>query len=1055
MGVLFKLIGLSMILLSCYANSLTFESRILHDNSGPNYLQFSDTNNSLSNSFEKVVADFNGDGIDDVLSLGGNINMIEGGFPVPIAPTPGAVMSMMLSGENGLLFHDLGIGYSSPVSVVVDIDQDGDLDIVLQSCQIALNDGNANFHLVGFSNLCSIPKQIHVVDVDADNDLDILTQDNFYINQGGLNFSKIDSVLDTTAQVFSFSDINKDNKPDLLQVINNELQSWINDGQGNFELLDSIELPLNVFLLHQMPLKTNEPQNLMLAFHGESEDFLKLLTNDGMGHFVINDFDLETEDFAINDFKIGKLYNKDADNNGTEDLWIASVYRNNDSCSLNNQNLLFLYKRQEGIWQKKVTIHSEGLQKDGFTLQNKYTVDSLPTIIDLNGDNFPDVVFTGIKQQAWLSGFISIADSQYFSLSNISQIQFNQTIDIADYNNDGFFDIFSSTNFSGVCESHEQQENFYTASHFVHSVMWMGDEQGGFGVFKPQFGGGNKIFRPYEYAVFADLEGDEEQNLLVTSPSIDGFARVSRYVYPRQVDPGLFYDLPEVTLNAKTAQLVSSCNKRQIVMIADTEEAPIIISRLAGSAGLVEVGRLNFGARNGEFKLADMDGDGSIDIVASTKGESDAITIWYNDGLMNFTATESFADSVISFTFLDVNNDGKLDIMTSNENHDIWLNQGQRSFVKHQYDDSFWFYRSGLHDLVNQIPAKLQTVDWNQDGKDDLLAYQNNSYDVYINNSTETEISFYRVFRSSAYVASGLENSAEIVNFNSDLKNDFIVFHDGKIKINTQIEEEVTTGLYFDSQYNGHGFSLDEIGRGNLYYSVFYTYDDEGNPEWFSALQRYVGYQNGFSLIQTNNSRSIYYSYNYDTNIAQVDNSTERRGRLSFNGNFLNTENISRAFFEIFDKPSVRWNIQEIIPFSQRSENDLSGHWWAGENDSGWGISLNFKEVNEIQTVVATLYFYDEEGQPVWVIGTQERFELNQDITIYMDKVNGYGRSQNSVELTRVPAGTITINLNQASQDVNQAGRLTMDIHYPNDSQNNNWVREAIPFGLLSKPRAP
>ncbi len=1055
MKILFKLVGLSAVLLSCSVNSLTFESKILQDNSGSNYLQFSNPNSSLSNSFEKVVADFNGDGIDDVLSLGGDIYMIEGGFPVPIAPIPGSVMSMMLSGENGLLFHDLGIGYSSPVSVVVDIDQDGDLDIVMQSCQIALNDGNANFNLVGFSDLCSIPKQLYVVDIDADSDLDILTQDSFFINQGGLNFSKIDSIIDTTAQVHSFSDINSDNKLDLLQVVNNELQSWINDGQGNFELLSSVELPLNAFLLHQMPLRTNEPQNLMLAFHGETGDFLKLLTNDGVGHFAINDFNLATEDFAINDFKIGKLYNKDADNNGTEDLWIASVYRNNSSCSLNNQNLLFLYKQQEGIWQKQVTLHSEGLHKGSFMFGNKYTVDSLPTIIDLNSDGLPDVVFTGIKQQTWINSYYAVGESQYFSLSNISQNQFSQTIDTADYNNDGFLDIFSSANFNGVCESHELQPDFFTASHFVRSVLWMGDGQGQFEAFSSQFGGGNGFLRSYEYAIFADLEGDGEQNLIVTTPTMDNVPRNSYYVYPRLVDPGLALALPEVTFNAKVAQLNSSSNNRQIVMVADTTDAPIIISQLGGSAGLVEIGRLEFGARNGEFKLADMDGDGAIDIVASNRAANNSIKIWYNDGLMNFTATEPFAESVISFTFMDVNNDGKLDIMTSNESHDIWLNQGQRSFVKHQYDDSFWFHRRGLHDLINQIPAQLQTVDWNQDGKDDLLAYQNNNYDVYINGSTETEISFYRVFRSSAYVVSGLKNSAEVVNFNSDLKNDFIISYGGIIKINTQIEEGVATGLYFDSQYNGHGFSIDEIGRDNLYYSVFYTYDDEGNPEWFSALQRYLGYQNRFSLIQANNSRSIYYRYNYDTKIAQIDNSVQRRGRLSFSSHFLNSENISRAFFEIFDQPSVGWGIQEIIPFSQRPENDLSGHWWAGENDSGWGISLNFQETDDVQLVVATMYFYDETGQPVWVIGTQEGFELNQDITINMEKVNGYGRSQNSVELTRLPAGTITINLNQASQNLTEAGVLTMDVHYPDDGQNNNWVRQTIPIAMLSKPREP
>lgn len=70
-----------------------------------------------------------------------------------------------------------------------------------------------------------------------------------------------------------------------------------------------------------------------------------------------------------------------------------------------------------------------------------------------------------------------------------------------------------------------------------------------------------------------------------------------------------------------------------------------------------------------------------------------------------------------------------------------------------------------------------------------------------------------------------------------------------------------------------------------------------------------------------------------------------------------------------------------------------------------------------------------------------------------MEQVNGYGRLQNQVELTRNPAGTITLNLNQASKNFDEAGTLSMDIHYPDDLLNDNWIRNRVPFALLSEPK--
>jgi hypothetical protein len=1041
--LLLKIATVSLLILSLSLNAITFKSQLLKDNNSE--LDYYDNN---FGSFEKVVADFNGDGKDDVLSLGGGQELLFDSISVGGAIRVSETLLMHLSDGNKLSYHDIGFQELSPIIVIVDIDADGDLDILLQNCKIALNDGNANFTLTEFDSLCHIPKQFYAVDIDGDNDVDIITHENIYKNDGNLSYTKTQNSISLSAELFSMVDVNKDNKADMLVVVNNELQSWINDGLGGFEFLERVDLPSNAFIIHSMPNTTENSQDIMLGFHGDINDSLKLMTNDGNGRYESADFELALLGIQSEELKIGKLYNKDADNDGIDDLWVSAVYRNYTHCGSNNQNLLFLYKQSDESWQQNALLHSEGLVKNNL-LHNRVTVDSLPIIIDLNGDNLPEAILSGQYKQTWIASINAFDGVSSFHLSKDSLESFSQAIDAVDYDSDGDADIFNAINFSGFCESQIYQENFFTASQYVHSILWENNGEGQFEAFISLIGGGNDFLQAYEYAIFADLEGNDEQNLIVTIPARGDSPRISRYIYPRQVDPGLSYDLPEVTLNAQTAQLDSSSNKSQIVMIADISEAPIIVSQL-GSEGLIEVARLDFGVRKGEFKLADMDGDGAIDIIASNRADNNSIKIWYNDGNLNFIEASLPIKGAISLAAIDINGDGKLDVMAGNFLHDVWVNQGQRNYVLHEYDDKFWYFINDQNEQINKVPSNMQVVDWNEDGKEDLLVEINSSAVVYINQSNSNGISFYQNYS----VAS--KGRAKVVDISGNGKLDVVTNYD-KLYQTSSMDFSVPTGLYFDNSHNGHGFSIDEIGYNNLYYSIFYTYNAEGSPEWFSTLSHFTGNGNGYFLTQSGHPRKVKHSYDYSSQRAIINENFDELGRISFSQGHTPTTALRRATFGIYGQTTYPyyqgWNIQEIIPFSQRPQNDFSGHWWAGENDSGWGISLNFKEDDGIQTVVATLYFYDEEGQPVWVIGTQEGFELNQDITINMDKVNGYGRLQNSVELTRVPAGAITINLNQASQDINQAGRLTMDVHYPDDAQNNNWVRSSIPFGLLSKPR--
>lgn len=1038
------------------ANSITFKPIFLQENSESNYLKFEGESFGASNSFEKVAADFNGDGFDDILSLGGDSALINE-EPNSYISAP---IEMMLYQDGIYIKHDIGIQDFSYKANIVDIDTDGDLDIVMMNGKIAINDGLANFSTVEFTNTRYLSNDFFTADIDADGDLDIISKEFVFHNTGNLLFNEAPNNISTGSDLFHAIDINNDNFIDLITVNNSELHSWINDGSGNFDLLSSILIPDDLFLIH--PISTTDNlQNLLVVFHEYSQDKVLLLQNDGLGNFASNQLPLTTGSNEFDNLRIGELYNQDFNNDGLAELMIAATFINNNACQ-NTQNLLFIYSQSiDGIWQNTITLHSDGAIKEN-DIDNRMTVDNLPTIVDLNNDQLADVVFYGDRPQTWLSQEVSYNQiGVAFQLSQASKNQYIKSIDTADYDNDGYQDIFSAALYSSNCPTLDYAEGLNTAAYNMGSTLWINDGMSGFDSFSSPYGGGNDFLRPYEYMIFADLENDGIQNIIATIPESDGQLQETYYIYPRLVDPGLSFKLPEATTNAKVVNLDRTGEVKEIIMIANTQEAPIIVLSLSNGQ-FIEIARLEFGARNGEFKLADMDGDGNIDIITSKNiGGDNSTTIWYNNGNREFTRSQDYADNAFGIAVLDINNDGLLDLFSSSR--DIRLNQGNREFEKISYDSNFWSLPYGLGSFHYLVPKKMEVIDFNNDGKDDVLFSNYSDYYVYINDSTEDQILFY-----SAYITKFNSNSdpfnfsydhynAVLTDINNDNKIDFVINTGNKIQLNTQIQEQAVAGIYYDPTFSGHGFSINTIGRDNLYYSVFYSYDEQGKPEWYSTLNRYTGYEVELEsryYFTTNELRGeLRYIYDYNTRSIQANSESQYIGNMTFSSS--NQDLTLDKFSYGIGGEYNSWNIQPLIHELQKPEVDLSGIWWAGSDDSGWGLSLSFVQRETTQEVVAILYFYDETGEPRWLIGQQDSFQLNQDITIEMKQINGYAKDQNHVELAQISAGTITLNLNQASNNLDEAGTMTMQVFYPDDQLNqDNWIRNDIPIALFSLPES-
>ncbi len=264
-------------------------------------------------------------------------------------------------------------------------------------------------------------------------------------------------------------------------------------------------------------------------------------------------------------------------------------------------------------------------------------------------------------------------------------------------------------------------------------------------------------------------------------------------------------------------------------------------------------------------------------------------------------------------------------------------------------------------------------------------------------------------------------------------------------------------GLWYDPAYDGHGFIIESVGTNNLFYTMFYTYDDIGNPEWYNSVTQLQGGVLNPEFA-TGTINAFTYDYDIDPTIADpfiLDAELDGRLTINFNnaevrnhpacqdGTSRNLDFAALAKWKLNDEES-EWCIEPLVSNAARPDPDFGTGWWGGSDENGWGYSL--AQVNDV--MIAYIFYYDADGNPRWANGFNTGFEPNQNITIPMNDVYGYGRDQAMIDRTLVPNGSITLNLANTFRNLDTDGTTSVDITYQG-IEGGRWLRDNIKIMTL------
>lgn len=661
-----------------------------------------------------TTADFNGDGKADVA--------VAGFIPVQ---GDGSV-SVLLGNGSGSFSAPIsfGVGQGPSSIVAADFNGDGKADLAVgiqfsRTVTVVFGDGIGGFSGAITLNSASTPRAIGAADLNGDGKIDLASANDgtnnvsVFLNNGSGSFGgRTDFAVDPHPTAIVVGDLNNDHKPDL--IVTNEISSalpgsvsvLLGDGTGVFGAATNYATGIGPRAVMTGDFDRDGRVDLAVANYYSHN--VSILLGDGAGHFTVGRGYVGGTgpmSLAVGDFNL----------DGKIDLAVLDQVK---------QSLVLLTGKGDGRFSTPATFSTN------------LSPSSIATG-DFNGDGKVDAAISHFslnpsKVSLHLGdgrGGLRFAQSFNVGADPVS-------LNIADFNRDGNLDLATlnraSNNVSvllgtgtgdfapartfpiGASATSLSMDlgdfngdgkldlavanNSYPGPNGTVSIL-LGDGAGNFGASThfPTGGANASDVAP------GDFNGDGKTDLFVANGGTSsvsflagdgagGFAAPVNFTVgssPRSIAVGDFNG--DFKLDAAVANYSAGSSSSTVSILLGN-----------GAGGFAPAKNIAAGPELGQVLAVDLNGDGKLDLI--TKSTSYEILILQGDGAGNFTPAQTVAVNYGTSGTGDVNGDGLPDILSADSNQLTVLVNGCGAGAPNPVNDSAFFVRQHYLDFLSREP---------------------------------------------------------------------------------------------------------------------------------------------------------------------------------------------------------------------------------------------------------------------------------------------------------------------------------------------------------------
>lgn len=265
-------------------------------------------------------------------------------------------------------------------------------------------------------------------------------------------------------------------------------------------------------------------------------------------------------------------------------------------------------------------------------------------------------------------------------------------------------------------------------------------------------------------------------------------------------------------------------------------------------------------------------------------------------------------------------------------------------------------------------------------------------------------------------------------------------------------------GQWFDPARNGHGLDLHRVaGSEDNYVLVLYTFDAQGQPEWYTAAGRIIdgvflpggdgSYNNSLQRVFYSNINTIPMQRELDPSVpgqVRIDFSADASKAAACRDGTSRNGTLALMTFSLGEDRNMKWCLTQITPEGNRPDVDFTGHRY-GEGDVGWGLTTMGFNTNQGDGLFSILYFPDGHGQPRWAAAQVNDLQSGVAQPVY--QIQGYCRTcAKPASNPATQIGTITLRLaDPASAD----GGADFDVQF-NGAAGGRFTRNGAVLKLLA-----